>query len=388
MNNIFQILNKYENKFLYISILIIFLLISFYNLSYGFVMSSDSYRYNDWANSLIKLNFNFYEFYFLEKGPNRPSLFFFSIPVYLIAICKVVFGNEWQLSFLYLNLTLLLFSLILFARSLLLIGVRPLLITMSLPLILISVDLLTWPKFILTDMIFIFFVLLATFFIVKIIKKRKIDYLKIFFIIFLLLASRPSGLPVAFAIIIFVIIFKFQFSLTPKNILLFITIIFISTPFIFGCIYLFLEHHYIDNEKVKYLANMIKEGMIIHDRPNTWISPPDSFLEIVYLYFLRLINFFNPYASNFSITHIVINFIQAFAVLFSILSWIFFGKNKNEQNLFFLFVIILSISVAAFHSFTLIDYDWRYRFPLILPLLMLFSISLKIILDKINIHKK
>jgi len=41
-------------------------------------------------------------------------------------------------------------------------------------------------------------------------------------------------------------------------------------------------------------------------------------------------------------------------------------------------VIILSFSVAAFHSFTLIDYDWRYRFPLILPLLTLFPLSLEI----------
>lgn len=39
------------------------------------------------------------------------------------------------------------------------------------------------------------------------------------------------------------------------------------------------------------------------------------------------------------------------------------------------------------HSFTIIDFDWRYRFPLILPMIMLFSISLKIIFRLKKIHK-
>ncbi len=383
MNYIFQIFIKQENKILYISILITFLLISFYNLSSGFVMSSDSYRFTRWADSLIKLNFNFYEFFLLEKTPNRPSLFFFSVPVFLIALCKVLFGNGWQLYFLFLNLSLLLFSLIFFVKSLSLIGVRPIVISMSFPIILVSIDLLTYPKFILSDMIFAFVVVLATFLIVRIITKNKINYLNIFIIIFFLLASRPSAIPVVFAISLFLLIFKFQIFSKLRNILIFFTIILISIPFMFACIFLFLEFFYIDNEKVKYLIGMVKQGMIVHDRPNTWISAPNNFLEIVKLYFFRLAYFFSPYVSTFSKTHIVLNMIQVSAVLFSIFIWIFYGKNKTQLNLFFLFVILLSISVAAFHSFILLDYDWRYRFPIILPLLMLFPISLELIFKKI-----
>ena len=31
-------------------------------------------------------------------------------------------------------------------------------------------------------------------------------------------------------------------------------------------------------------------------------------------------------------------------------------------------VLLISFITAAFHAFTLIDYDWRYRFPIILPI--------------------
>jgi len=232
-------------------------------------------------------------------------------------------------------------------------------------------------------MIFAFVVVLATFLVLRIITKNKINYLNFFIIIFFLLASRPSAIPVVFAISFFLLIFKFQIFSKLRNILIFFTIILISIPFVFACIFLFLEFFYIDTEKVKYLIGMVKQGMIVHDRPNTWISAPNNFLEIVKLYFFRLAYFFSPYVSTFSITHIVLNMIQASAVLFSIFIWIFYGKNKTQLNLFFLFVILLSISVAAFHSFILIDYDWRYRFPIILPLLMLFPISLELIFKKI-----
>jgi len=131
----------------------------------------------------------------------------------------------------------------------------------------------------------------------------------------------------------------------------------------------------------------VKEGMIIHDRPETWVNKPDNFIDIIFIYFLRLINFFNPYASTFSIVHIFLNMFQIVLILLSISIWSFYGNYIKIFNKIFLFVILLSFSVAAFHSFILIDYDWRYRFPIILPLIMLIPISLEIILKKIDLNR-
>jgi hypothetical protein len=127
---------------------------------------------------------------------------------------------------------------------------------------------------------------------------------------------------------------------------------------------------------------MVKVGMIIHDRPDTWINNQNNFFDVVYLYFLRSINFFNPYASTFSRFHLVVNFLQFFTILFSIFISLFSISHKKIQIKIMLFILILSLFVAEFHSFTLIDYDWRFRFPVILPLLMLFPLSLSMFLYK------
>ena len=125
--------------------------------------------------------------------------------------------------------------------------------------------------------------------------------------------------------------------------------------------------------------------MIIHDRPETWVDRPSNFIEVVYIYFLRLVNFFNPYASAFSTSHIAINIFHTLLIFLSIFAWSFFSIQTKIQDRIFFFIIILSLFVDTFHSFILIDYDWRYRFPVILPLLILFPISLENIIRKINL---
>ncbi len=385
MKNIFSDEWKYKNIFLNIIFLLSFSFISSYILYSGYSMSTDSVRFSRWADNLIELKFNYSDFFLIEKIRIRPHLFFFSLPVSLIALCKVIFANQWQLAFLLLNLLLVFFSLIIFVKSLLLIGVRPILIGLSLPVIVISVDILIWPKFILSDMIYAFLVLFATYFVIKGIIKNKNYYLELFLIILLLLASRPASIPVIFIIIFFTLFSNLQILSKKKNILFFLFIIFISIPFILGLVYSFIETNFSGIPKIDFLTNMVKIGMIIHDRPNTWVDVPSNFVDVVYIYFLRLANFFNPYASGFSIIHIVLNFILTFVVSLSILGWIFLQSfTKNDK--IFLFILILSLSVAAFHSFILIDYDWRYRFPVILPLIILFPISLENFLKKINFN--
>ena len=108
-----------------------------------------------------------------------------------------------------------------------------------------------------------------------------------------------------------------------KNTLLFILITFVSTPFLLSLVYFFIEFYFDNIAKVDFYTDMVKNGMIIHDRPETWVNQPQNFIDIVYIYFLRLINFFNPYASTFSIVHIALNVIQIVLILISVFIWFF-----------------------------------------------------------------
>ena len=236
-------------------------------------------------------------------------------------------------------------------------------------------------------MIYALLVLLGTYSIIKGTINEKINYFELSIIILILFASRPSSIPVIFTIISFIVISKLKIFSIQKNILLFILIIFFSIPLVLGLVYSFIELNFNGIAKIDFLTTMVKEGMIIHDRPETWVNKPDSFVDVIFIYFLRLINFFNPYASTFSITHIFLNVFQIVLILLSIFIWSFYGNYIKIFNKIFLFIILLSFSVAAFHSFILIDYDWRYRFPIILPLIMLIPISLEIVLKKIDLNR-
>ena len=84
---------EYGSKILYLSILISFSLIAYYNLDFGFLMSSDSYGYAGWADDLIKLDFNLFNYYSQSTSDN-PN-YIYTIPVLLISLSKFFFGTEW-----------------------------------------------------------------------------------------------------------------------------------------------------------------------------------------------------------------------------------------------------------------------------------------------------
>ena len=95
---------KLKQKYLYLLITLFCFIIAYHHLSSGFRMSSDSNKFSSFADNLIKFNFDLYDF-------------FFTLPLFLIALRKILFVDNWQYSFLLLNLTLVFFSMIIFAKT-------------------------------------------------------------------------------------------------------------------------------------------------------------------------------------------------------------------------------------------------------------------------------
>lgn len=373
---------RYGTKILYLGILSSFSLILIYNLSKGYVMSPDSHGYSRWADELINLNLNL-KAYYSENTFIAPK-FLYTIPVILVTLSKLLFGSGWQNAFMFFNLIFVFFSLILFSKGLLLLKVRPLAIAFAMPLLTLSFDLLLWPKYILTDTVFSFLIMLLVYFVIKSIVDEKFYYLYLIFFIILLLVTRPSSLPYIFAVVVFILFIKFKINFNPKIIISIFIFLFVLIPFCFTILFQFMEIYLSGTRKADYLIGMVKEGMIIRNRPETYLESPETFIDIFVLYFVRLVYFFSPYTKNFSLVHIILNTLQTFVVFSSIIIWSFFGKKNFFINKTVGLILIISISVAAFHSFMLIDYDWRFRFPIIIPLLMFFPISLEIILRRMT----
>lgn len=376
---------RHGNKILYISIFACISVIFYHHYNIGYVISSDSLSYSKWSDILIKLNFNFYK-YFTQNTFIAPN-YIYTIPVLIIALLKIFFETEWQIVFMNLNLLLLFFSLILFSKSLLLLKVRPLIISFAMPVLLMSVDLLTWPRYLLTDMIFSFLIMLLIYVMIKSIVNEKINYFYLSFLITLIFFTRPTSLPFIFAILSYVGLSKIKYSYSRKFILISTLILILIVPMIYSIIFQLMNIFLLHTPKALFLIEMVNQGMIIHDRPETWVDAPNSFFEVALLYFFRFIFFFNPYADSFSKIHIIINLFQTLLIISSIIIFIFLKSNAKSIKKSLILILMISFSVAFFHSFTLIDYDWRYRFPIIMPLIMILPMALEILIRNIRSKK-
>ena len=375
--------NKFiqSKEILLLSFFLTFSVIAYYNLNLGPIMSPDTVvHYSKWADSLIDLNFNLIAFYY--QNPFVAPTYFYTIPLILMAFTKLIFGSQWQEAFMILNLSFIFFSLIIFIKGLRLLGVRNFFISLTMPLMIISADLMTYPRWILTDTFYSFIVILITFIIIKEISYNK-SYLKtLIFLILIIILSRPAFMPIIVAVFLFKISLRFKIYKYPKLVILLILILFLIGPMLFASAHQFFDLIFEDSTRVNRVLSRAEKGIVIWDRPSTWIDPPNSFLEFSYLYFLRLINFFNPYASSFSYIHIILNIFLFLVILLSIFIWFNIGGTISSIDKSVFFILLLSLSVASFHAFILLDYDWRYRYPLILPLLMLFPISMEVTLQK------
>lgn len=380
LKEIFSDHYKYGNIFLYFTILISFLLIAYYNLNNEFVMSSDSGQFSRWADILITLNFNLYNYYVQNTFINPNYLY--TIPIVLIAIFKLIFETTWQSAFVIFNLILVLFSLILFSKSLLLLKVRPLIISLAIPLLTLSVDLLTWPRYILTDTIFAFLIILIVYFIIKSLVKKESYYFLFIFFILILFFTRPTSIPFIFVTTVFLLVSRLKINYVPKIVLSIILSLFIFTPFLFTFLYQLMQTNLGENAQALFIIGHVERGVIIDDRPETWLNTPKVFLDYVFLYLFRLLYFFIPYVKSFSTIHIIINLIQPIIVFLSLAIWIKLGNKFDNMNKSIALVLFISFCVAAFHSFTLIDYDFRYRFPIIMPLMIIFPISIEMFVRK------
>ena len=374
---------RYGKIILYLGILISISLIAYYNLRFGFIMSPDSFYYSMYADDLIRLNFNLNNFYSSDTFiPNNNPRYTITIPVFLMALSKFIFGTSWQYAFIVLNIILVFLSFILFSKSLLLLNVRPLLIFLAMPILALSVDLLSYPRFVLSDTIFAFFIMLLVFLIVKSIAEKKFNYFFIILVMISLNFTRPTALPYNFAIFIFIFITMYQINYTPKLIILSISILAILITIILATLHNLMELYQNDlPSQFKFILNYANQGIVVLKREETYIQPPPiSFFENIYFYLIKIIYFFKFYSVEFSTIHKVLNIFQNLIIFLSIILWFCLKTNTRIINETFLFILFLSLTVAAFHSFTLIDHDWRFRYPLMQPLIMLFPISIEVFL--------
>ena len=132
------------------------------------------------------------------------------------------------------------------------------------------------------------------------------------------------------------------------------------------------------NETFQYHRSYYFEGVIVNDRPHTYVEIPKNIFDISKIIFLRFLSFFIFYDELFSLKHNILNSL-IFATLYflSFLTFFNFNLYETSQKKIILIMILTVISFCFFHSILLIDYDWRYRVPCLIPLSILAVMGLE-----------
>jgi len=358
-------------------------IIAVINLRIGAVMSPDSHTYSSYADKLINLEFNYF-LYFESNSLGR--LVPITLPVTLIAILKIISPSQWMEYFIYVNTLFVFITFYFFQRAMQSVKIHNIVIAFCSFLLLLSADFLTWPRYILTDTIYASLSFLLIY-ITMTVKNFDFKIFSIWFLCCLLIAfTRPTAMPIL-AVSIF-LMFIYKIKLNPKVMMLVFLISFFSSALFYAVFASNLANHTNLSEGIDHLMNFAKSGVVIHDRPDTYLNITNEISGFFKLFCYRFLFFFNPYTSSFSSIHIIFNsfliLVYLFGLIVTIWNW---GVVTLEQKQFFLKINLFIFSVAVFHSATLIDFDWRYRFPAIILMMFVGAISMQSLVNRLKAKK-
>ena len=125
------------------------------------------------------------------------------------------------------------------------------------------------------------------------------------------------------------------------------------------------------------VAQEYARGEVVSARPETYHSPPRALLDFVLIPADRFVHFFAIGAASFSAGHWLVQlafFLPCYALAGWLAAVLWLGRTAfgAAERKVFLAAFGAVLSYAVFHALVQVDFDWRYRTP-ILPHLILLA---------------
>ena len=380
LDNLKKIITEFHYSGIIVSV--IFLALASFHFLQGPVSSPDTNTFSRWGDLLLSVDFNLLDYY-SNNNFVIPS-YFYTIPIMIVASLKTLFGDAWKESFLFLNLLLLCGSLAISYRILRFLVVPPLLSALALAMLMVSDAYLVWPRYVLTDTMFATSVLVCFFLLGFKFHAQTSGGIRFTFIDFCFLIvvgcmvfTRPSATPYIVGLLSSwsALFFGFDRSLfTFRNVVIAGGCVLLVGSVVSSTLYWAQLFTSFDIRFVAYLAEKVSAGMVVLARTETWAVPPTNWLEIFKIFWLKALYFWAPWAEAFSPTHKLLNGCFWLFCAGAIFGWPFVKTNLSPFQRYFLkSLFITAVLVTTFHAATMVDFDWRYRYPLILPVLIAAS---------------
>lgn len=129
-------------------------------------------------------------------------------------------------------------------------------------------------------------------------------------------------------------------------------------------------------EYFQMIAADYREGIVVHMRRETYLTPAHDIWSACQISLAKFIRFFQVSADGYSTSHKWLSG-GTLSLTFASASWGFASQciRSDSKRRAYGTGIILTVFVAGFHAITQLDFDWRYRTPLLPVLIFLAAIA-------------
>ncbi|MBK5258916.1 MAG: hypothetical protein JJE51_04930 [Thermoanaerobaculia bacterium] len=125
--------------------------------------------------------------------------------------------------------------------------------------------------------------------------------------------------------------------------------------------------------KIVEFANREKTGEVIYDRLEVARRPPRTYNDHLAMQGVRFVRFFQFTSSTFSRFHNLLNliyFIPLYLLAVMGTVWTLRAADHRRRRLV-LFAVMWIVTFAFFQAITVLDFDWRFRTPMLLEFIVL-----------------
>lgn len=370
---------KPPNVYLLLTAFIPFLAIATVTLLRAPIFSPDSYSYNGLADLMLGDQRSFVGgLGRLFEAPNVTNYLRVGF-IGLVAVLKLASDQHWASLLIGLNMLIVAASIAMLTATMWRNGSQLTTFLVMGLLLLSSFDLYLWPAYVLSDIVFAFVVFSSFVVYANLGMVGKTWYLSVAILIVIGFSLRPTALPFAASFLLYGALrctYKFFASRLTYllSLMTTLTIFLTLTAIVLAAYSLFISQAIVEAESGKgYFYDVIHHfanGVVIHDRPEMNVAPVSSFAGVFMLLLTRALAFFCLYTDKFSTPHILLNvtFFVMMAVLITGATGLALSQQRRGPMLKVVALFCcFCASFAVFHSAVLIDYDFRYRLPLVFP---------------------
>lgn len=340
-------------------------------LRLGVGSSPDVARYAGFADQLVASGWNFAEILAPNPGPRLLHIAFIT----LVAILKTIAGSKWMLALAVINILCHSLTAALIGRTALRITSSALAGMVSLLLFAGCYEVFSWPRWALSDPSFVLLALLVWIWFSNLAAEERTSGWRAFApvaVAMALVLYRPSALalvPVAIALPLF---------RRPERRRLLLVMAIVAMTGVPILTAMALQHPErwsgsVVGRPVQRLSTETARGEVVIQRPETFIRGVDSTGDILHVFAARFARYFQFTSQSFSRAHNLLNavvFVPLYAFYVATIVLLLRGRLSRIEGAHARLSLLWIVSFALLHALTQLDFDWRYRLPVMAPMLI------------------